>query len=154
MQQERIKVLAESCLKDKSHFVVDVILPAHKGTGKLLILVDGDEGFGIDDCAELSRALSAKLDEEAVIEGKYLLEVSSPGIDQPLKLLRQYRKNIGRGLKVHLIDGNKVEGKLVQVNADNILLEQESGNGKKKVINSISIPFGEINKTLVTISFK
>ena len=154
MQREHIKLLAESCLKDKSHFVVDVIMPTKKGTGKLVVLVDGDSGFGIDDCATLSRDLSAKLDEEEVIEGKYLLEVSSPGVDQPLVLLRQYSKNIGRVVKVQTRDGRQVEGKLIQVIEDSITLEQESGKGKNKLIKTVQIPYGDIIKTLVTISFK
>ena len=71
-------------------------------------------GITIDDCANLNRELSKELDEITLsLQDSYLLEVSTPGLDQPLKLKRQYKKNIGRRLKVKLAD-KAVEGKLVR----------------------------------------
>ena len=95
-----IKKLAESFLKDESHFVVDVICSLRNNPKKLLVILDGDKGINIDDCAEFSRELSAALDTSNLVEGAFVLEVSTPGLDQPLKIRRQYVKNVGRNVKV------------------------------------------------------
>lgn len=134
-------------------FVVDVIVTAKKGPGKVLVLVDGDEGVNIDQCGEISRQLSKDLDETEFLSHNYMLEVSTPGVDQPLKLKRQYKKHIGRTLKLKLAD-KMVEGKLMEVSEDNITLNQEIGSGKQKEIVTLQVSFGEIEKALVMVSFK
>jgi ribosome maturation factor RimP len=149
---EEIKKLAESKLA-VGQFIVDIIISSKKGPKKVLVIVDGDQGFSIDDCAELSRQLSKAFDEGGLIEDNYLLEVSTPGLDHPLKLKRQYTKNIGRGLKVKLQD-KTIEGKLTEVSEDKIMLTQEVGSGKKKEIQNLEIPFSSIDKAFVLVSFK
>jgi ribosome maturation factor RimP len=148
-----IRKIAESRLKDESHFIVDVIASFKGNPGKLLVTVDGDKGIGIDDCAELSRELSKALDETDLIPGAFNLEVSTPGLDQPLKSKRQYVKNIGRNVRVRQADQIE-EGKLTVVHDDRIELVQQIGSGKKKEEKTIAIPFDKIDKTIVLISFK
>ncbi|HEY0742123.1 MAG TPA: ribosome maturation factor RimP [Chryseosolibacter sp.] len=135
-------------------FLVDVVVTAKKGPGKVLVLLDGDNGINIDTCAEISRQLSKSLDERNLIGDNYLLEVSTPGVDQPLKLKRQYHKHVGRSLKVKLLDGTQVEGKLAEVKEDEIVLNQEIGSGKKKETKTIDVPFAAVDKTFVLVSFK
>lgn len=149
---EKIKALAEQHLKDPAHFVVEVIALFRKNPKKLLVIVDGDQGITIDDCAHLSRALSDALDNTGLMADPYMLEVSTPGLDHPLKLLRQYRKNTGRKIKVKLKD-KTVEGKLAEVSENEIALIQETGKGKKKEVTTLHVPFSEIEKTFVMISF-
>lgn len=149
----QIRALAESLLKDESHFIVDVVASFKGNPGKLLVTVDGDKGIGIDDCAELSRELSKALDETNLIDGAFMLEVSTPGLDQPLKSKRQYVKNIGRNVRVRQADKME-EGKLTAVTDDNIQLTQTTGSGKKKEEKTLEIPFNKIDKTIVLISFK
>lgn len=148
-----IKKLAESFLKDESHFVVDVITSFRSSPKKLLVILDGDKGINIDDCAEVSRELSAALDSSNLIEGAFLLEVSTPGLDQPLKTKRQYVKNVGRNVKVKLKD-KTVEGKLTAVRENGIEVVQQTGSGKKKEEQLVEIPLEEIDKTFVLVSFK
>jgi ribosome maturation factor RimP len=148
-----IRRIAESRLKDESHFIVDVVASFKANPGKLLVTVDGDKGIGIDDCAELSRELSKTLDETNLIDGAFMLEVSTPGLDQPLKSKRQYVKNIGRNVRVRQADKIE-EGKLTAVHDDRIELVQQIGSGKKKEEKTIEIPFTKIDKTIVLISFK
>jgi ribosome maturation factor RimP len=81
------------------------------------------------------------------------LEVSSPGLDEPLKLRRQYLKNIGRGVEVTRIDGEKNEGKLLQVGETEIVVEEEKGKGKKKELVQHTIPFDNIKSTKIQIKF-
>jgi ribosome maturation factor RimP len=134
-------------------FLVDVIVTAKNGPGKVLVLVDGDEGVDIDQCGEISRSLSKDLDDSGWLSDQYMLEVSTPGVDQPLRLKRQYKKHVGRKLKVTLAE-KVVEGKLTDVGENKITLNQEIGSGKQKEIATLEIPFGEIEKALVLVSFK
>ena len=149
---DEIRKMAEGLLKNTSHFVVDVSIS--KGNPKkLIVALDGDQGISIDDCADMSRELSKTLDETNLITDAFVLEVSTPGLDQPLKNKRQYVKNIGRNVRVRT-NGKNVEGKLSGVEEDMILLLQETGKGKKKEETAVEILFKDIEKTLVLVSFK
>lgn len=150
---EEIKQLAEARLSNPSLFVVDVITSSKNGPRKVMVLIDGDTGVSIDDCALLSRELSKVLDEVSWLEDSYLLEVSTPGVDHPLKMVRQYPKHIGRRLKVKLAE-QTLEGKLAVVDKEKISLVQETGLGKKKEEKTVEIPFSDIEKTFVIVSFK
>jgi ribosome maturation factor RimP len=116
-------------------------------------MVDADNGIGIDEFSEISRKLSGLLDESGLIDGKYSLEVSSPGIDQPLKSVRQYRKNVGRKLKIKS-KGEILEGTLESVSENFVELALVIGTGKKKETSIVQIPFSEIEKAFVLVSFK
>ena len=140
-------------LTDDSQFIVDVVVKGHKGPKKVLVVLDGDRGVTIDDCANLSRELSKAFEDMQLFDESYMLEVSTPGLDQPLKLRRQYHKNIGRRLKLVTQQGI-VEGELLEVSEDKIALEEEIGTGKEKQVKRIEIPFSNIEKTFVLISFK
>jgi len=118
-----------------------------------MVILDGDNSITIDDCANLSRELSGVLEENGLAGENYLLEVSTPGLDHPLKLKRQYKKNIGRSVKVKLSD-KQVEGKLTAVTEESITLSQEIGKGKKMETQTVEIQFSEIEKTFVLVSFK
>jgi ribosome maturation factor RimP len=149
---EEIKAMAQKRLTE-SQFLVDVLVTARKGPKKVMVIVDADQGFNIDECAELSRHLSKLLDERNLIDDNYMLEVTTPGVDFPLKLNRQYRKNVGRSLKVKLRD-KTIEGKLTMASEDTITLEQETGSGKKKEITSMVLSIADIEKAHVLVSFK
>jgi len=134
--------------------VVEVLISGKKIPKRVLIIIDGDHGITIDDCAELSRKVSKEMDERAFFgDENYMLDISTPGLDHPLKLKRQYYKNIGRNLKIK-IQETTTEGKLKEVREDKILLSQELGSGKKKELVEIEIPFSEIDKAFVMASFK
>ena len=148
---QKIRELAESHLVDKDHFVVDVLISKYKPT-KVVVQLDGDKGISIDSCAEVSRKLSEELETLNLIEGAYNLEVGTPGLEVPLKLKRQYAANIGRRVKVQ-VEGNEfVEGKLVEVSEEQIILETFSKEKKKELIK-MEVLFSDIKKTIVTVSF-
>jgi ribosome maturation factor RimP len=149
--KEKIKELAEKSLSNPAHFLVEVIVNKHK-PWKFTVILDGDQGITIDDCAAVSRALNESLEIE--ISDPYTLEVSTPGLDHPLKLNRQYKKNVGRGMKVVRKDKSIVNGMLRQTDEDKISVETEIGQGKKTELKIIEIPFTEIEKAFVTVSFK
>jgi ribosome maturation factor RimP len=151
---EEIRQLAESSLEDETQFIVDVKLTAGRGaTPRLLVVVDGDNGVSIDSCASISRKLSKALDDAGMLDEQYVLEVSSPGLDQPLRGERQYRKNVGRRLRV-TTEGRTEEGLLERVTSEGILLSGSTGKGKKAETWSREIPFSAIRKAIVLVSFK
>lgn len=132
-----------------------VALEQSKSGKKMNVLIDGDKGVGIDECAKLSRSLSTRLDEnEELLSGPMTLEVSSPGADQPLQMPRQYPKHVGRELNILLADGRKLEAALVEVQAQGIIVRTETGKGKKKEITDHALSFDEIKEAKVKLSFK
>lgn len=152
--KEQITKIAEGHLSDENHFLVDVVISTGKGFKKVLVLLDGDQGVTIDDCADLSRAIGNELEEKDLIEEAFRLEVSSPGIDYPLQSVRQYRKNIDRNIKVIPNEGKEIKGILKSADETKIVVDQEVKKGKKTEYKEVEIPMSEINKTIVQISFK
>ncbi|MET4138755.1 ribosome assembly cofactor RimP [Pedobacter sp. UYP1] len=151
--EKRVIELVEEKISDRPElFLVEVkLLPGNK----LIIHVDGDEGISIQDCAAISRHVGFHLEEENTIEKAYNLEVSSPGVGEPLKLQRQYEKNIGRELSVKVTGGDIMEGKLLDVNEQSITIEAKvKEKGKKAQLVETSLDFSNIIETKVLISFK
>ena len=151
--EKRVEELVEEKIADRPElFLVSIkMLP----NNKLIIHVDGDEGISIQDCAAISRHVGFHLEEENTIEKAYNLEVSSPGVGEPLLLTRQYHKNIGRDLSVKLADGKVKEGKLLAVNDTAITIEEKvKEKGKKVQLVEAQVEFNNIVETKVLISFK
>ena len=148
---EEIRQIAEGKLKDSSQFVVEVIVSSKRKPQKVTVVVDGDAGISIDDCADISREVAKVLDDSLVLTDSYVLEVTTPGLDQPLKLHRQYKKNIGRRMRIKASD-KVVEGKLVGVSDSGVTIEQ--GDGKKIEKSVVELKFSEIDKSIVLVSFK
>jgi ribosome maturation factor RimP len=136
---------------DPSLFVVEIRI---KPTNNVKIYIDGDQGVGIDQLTQYNRRLYRQLEEEGLFPGNdFSLELSSPGLDEPLKMLRQYKKNKGRFIEVILKDGEKKEGRLTGINEQDIIIEETTGKGKKQEIKEHSIPFETIKATKVQIKF-
>jgi len=140
------------------YFLVDLRI---KPTNNVKVFLDGDSGITIEKCVQVNRKLYRKMEESAIFpDGDFSLEVSSAGLDEPLKLLRQYKKNIGRLVEIQLQDGTQKEGQLTDVSEEGIVLEVSSGkpsNGKlpskKKEISSQSFLFNNIKSTKIQIVF-
>ncbi len=151
--EDRVKELVMAKIANREDlFLVSVKMHSN---GKLEVLVDGDRGVNIQDCAEISRHVGFQLEEEDAIAQAYRLEVSSPGIDTPFSSIRQYRKNTGRDVQVLLHDGITKAGKLLEVADDHIeIVEKIKEKGKKAVEHQSIIPFDTIKTTKVLISFR
>lgn len=115
------------------------------------IFADTDSGITIDQCAELSRSISAVLDREDIIAGGYRLEVSSPGLDHPLKLLRQFKKNRGRELKVtmHAEGGVSVVTGILEDVVEHGAEQETKIVLKKKDGTLITVAFGDVREACV-----
>ena len=135
-------------------FIVDVTITP---SNSITVVLDGDNGVGIDACVAISREVEAELDEEGVI---FELVVTSAGVGQPLKLVRQYKKNIGREVEVMLNSSEKVSGELKVVTETDFEVEYtvlklpEGGKRKVKVVEKRVIPYNEVKSTKVLVSFK
>ncbi len=152
--KEHIAQLANQYLPNDTYYLVDVVIKGSESRKKILVLVDGDKGINIDTCATISRQLGHHLEENEVMTQAYTLEVSSPGIDHPLSMLRQYQGRVGKRLKVTLTNGQQVSGQLLEVTPKAITLNKEVTKGKKIEQQTIEISFNEIEKSFVLISFK
>jgi ribosome maturation factor RimP len=125
-----------------------------KPTNNIKIYIDGDQGVSVDKLVSYNRKLYRQLEEEGLFpNGDFSLELSSPGLDEPLKLHRQYVKNIGRPVEVTLVDGAKKEGVLQVVGDTQIELTETKGKGKKMETHTHVIAFSEIKATKIQIKF-
>jgi len=151
--KEKVSKLLSDGLEEKpSVFLIDLTIT---DSFKIIVTLDGDNGVALQDCIDISRAIEHNLDRE---EQDFSLEVASAGVSAPLKHLRQYKKNIGRTLKVKTPDG-EMEGLLSEANDEMIVLEWEArepkkiGKGKETVKKIQEIPYSDIKEALVTITF-
>ena len=160
MIEEKTRDLLEQKFTEEEYqdcFIVEVKYnPANK---KLQAFVDSDSSMTFQKCQRISRFLESYIDEEQWMGEKYTLEVSSPGVDRPLMLARQYKKNIGRRLEVVLRDDDKkYKGNLIKADDEGIVLESQETRkqGKKKIKETVEteIPYERISKAIVKITFK
>ncbi len=134
-----------------SHFLVEVRI---KPTNNIKVFIDADEGINLKTLIDYNRSLYKLIEESGLYpDGDFSLEVSSPGLDEPLKMNRQYKKNVGRYVDVTLNDSTKKEGKLIEATEDGIIVETESGKGKKKEIKQETILFTDIKNTKIQVKF-
>ena len=148
-----IRELAEQALQDSDCFLVDVhVTPMNK----IIVLIDREGSVAINQCVSVSRFIENSLDRETE---DFELEVSSAGLDQPFKVLRQYTKNVGKEVDVKLIDGKKINGNLVSANEEGITVLQitkeriEGQKAKRNVEKNLSLKFPEIKETKIVIKF-
>lgn len=151
-ETEKIEQFVKNFIEEKKElFLVEVkIAPGNKVT----VLLDGDKGITIDDCTAINKALYKYIEDNQIFGTKnFSLEVSSFGVDRPLQLLRQYKKNIGRNVEVVMNDGTKTEGTLADVSENEIKIEQKTGKGNKMTTQMTTILFNQIKHTTVLITF-
>lgn len=149
---QAVQQLVEDIIEDSNDiFLVSIRI---KPTNNFKVYLDADSGLSIDKCIKINRALYKAIEEKGWYpDGNFSLEVSSPGVDEPLKLLRQYKKNVGRKLEVVLTDETKLEGKLVNVEENGIQIEYTEGKNKKAVTHTKDIAFSDIKHATVLIIF-
>jgi len=151
--EKRIRALIEEKLAERPDlFIVEIKVI---NNSKVIILLDGDQGIGIQDCAAVSRHVGFHLEEENLIDNAYNLEVGSPGLDTPLTLDRQLQKNIGRLLEIKFSDGKKTEGTLLSFDDQQItIMELVKEKGKKAKEAERTISRNEVAEIKVGVSFK
>jgi ribosome maturation factor RimP len=148
MDKDLIVKLAEEKLEGSDRFIVDIQVK----TGNVInVTIDSDSSISIDDCIKISRNIEFNLDRETE---DFSLNVSSAGLDQPFKLLRQYQKYIGKEVSVLLNTGKKVNGNLLTVNDEKLSIEIPANKKKKTEKSEAEFLLEEIKETKSIISFK
>ena len=146
------QLLNDALLEKPTIFLIDLSI---SDSYKIVVTLDGDNGVALQDCIDISRAIDNTIDRE---ETDYALEVASVGVGSPLKLVRQYIKNIGRTLIVKVKE-ETIEAELVAANQENITLSWQArepkkiGKGKETVLKQLEIPYSEIKEAVVTVNF-
>ncbi|MBM1105958.1 ribosome assembly cofactor RimP [Aurantibacter crassamenti] len=153
MLKDEVKELLDGALKeDESLFLIDFSISADNS---IKIVLDGDAGVALKDCMRVSRAIEHNLDREEV---DFSLEVTSAGAASPLTLPRQYKKNIGRKVKIRTSE-DSYEGNLTEADENGIVLEWKArepkpvGKGKVTVQKKQEITFSEIKEAKVVLKF-
>ena len=145
-------LITQALLEKPSVFLIDLTI---SDSFKITVNIDGDNGVVLQDCIDLSRAIENNLDRE---EQDFSLEVASVGVGSPLKMIRQYKKNVGRTLIVKL-ETQTIEAELVEANDNFIILSWEArepkkiGKGKETVQKRQEIPYTDIKEAVVTVTF-
>ena len=151
-KEKIIQLLTEGLNEKPSIFLIDLTIT---DAFKVIVTLDGDSGVQLQDCIDVSRLIENNLDRE---EQDFSLEVASVGVGSPLKLVRQYIKNIGRLLIVKLAN-ETIEAKLTNANENFITLAWEArepkkiGKGKETIQKSLEIPYSDIKEAIVTVTF-
>jgi len=151
--KDKVKQLLDAGLEEHPDlFLIDLTIT---DSYKIIVTLDGDNGVQLQDCINISRAIEHNLDRE---EQDFSLEVASAGVSAPLKLVRQFKKNIGRTLKVRTAN-QTIEALLIDASEEDITLEWSSrepkkiGKGKETVLHNEKIAYGDIVEAVVTIIF-
>tara|TARA_R110002012_G_scaffold57095_5_gene147045 strand:+ start:45763 stop:46224 length:462 start_codon:yes stop_codon:yes gene_type:complete len=153
MREKVAKLLENALEENKSLFLIDLNISEDN---QIRVILDGDKGVTVEDCIAVSRAIEHNLDRE---EYDFSLEVMSAGVSEPLTLPRQYKKNIGRNLKIKTKDGEKIEGELTAANDDSFTLKWSArepkpvGKGKVTVQKEATLPYKDIMEAKVMITF-
>jgi ribosome maturation factor RimP len=142
------------------YFLVQIRI---KPTNNIKVFLDGDNGISIETCIKINRRLYAQIEEQNMFpDGDFSLEISSPGVGEPLLQHRQFVKNVGRWVKVEALPGQslvegedvaELEGELKAVDEQGIQLETITGKGKKQQVKQLSVLFNNIKTTSVQIKF-
>ena len=151
--KEKVNALVKEALSERpSVFLIDLTIT---DAFKIIVSLDGDNGVALQDCIDISRAIESNLDRE---EQDFSLEVASVGVGSPLKLIRQYKKNVGRTLIVKT--GTEIiEAELVEANDVFIILSWKArepkkvGKGKETVQKELQLPYADIKEAIVTVTF-
>ena len=147
---KQVKKLVDEHFAGGEFFLVDMVI---KPGNHISVFIDGDHRVNIEVCRELSHFLEDSLDRETE---DFDLTVSSSGADRPLKLPRQYTKNIGNDLEIVTVAGAKITGKVLNADDDHVEIEQVPGKKSKKEQEKIiiTLKFDEIKSAKEVISFK
>jgi ribosome maturation factor RimP len=149
--KEKVQILVEEALSDDM-YIVDIIV----GLGNaILVSVDSDTGISIGECVQISRHIETSLDRETE---DFSLEVSSPGLSSPFKVLRQYLKNIGRDVEVVTKSGEKQKGILKAADSEgfelDIVIKEKVDGIKVERTKSLAYNFDQIKTVKIVIYFK
>lgn len=146
----RVKRLISPIIEAEGIELIEIQYNPRGGRSTLRLFIDKDGGVSIEDCERISREVEAYLDVEDIIPGSYTLEVSSPGLDRPLRRIEDYRRNIGKLIRLStsspIMNQRFFKGRIAGLKEESVRLSLERGK-------EVSIPFSEISKANLEIEF-
>jgi ribosome maturation factor RimP len=131
--------------------IEDVVIDARSRPPRITVIADGDTALDLDTITTLSRSASTLLDEVKSIEGRYVLEVSSPGVDRPLTSEKHFRRARGRKVELALADGTQVTGRVGETSDNTLMLVVRDDRARDWTLRPV--PIGEIRKGVVQVEF-
>ncbi|MEV5438272.1 ribosome maturation factor RimP [Streptomyces sp. NPDC052682] len=151
-QSERLRELLEPLVSSQGLDLEEIAVDSVGRKRVLRVVVDSDTGADLDQIADVSRALSAKLDEtDAMGEGEYTLEVGTPGAERLLTQHRHYVRATGRLVKFQLNEGGELVARILKVDDDGVDLEVPGVKGRKATARRLG--FGDIARARVQVEF-
>jgi len=156
-KEEKIENWLQEILNETDCFLISSKLGAD---ANYKFFIDSDSGFSLDKSTKINRALRNQIDESGLFpDGNYSLEISSPGVSEPLQLARQYQKNVGRLLLIRTKDETEVEGRLKEIKEDELTIEVKGKNSRglpsdKLPTKMKNININNISKATVQVEFK
>ncbi len=152
ISKEYIRQLIENKLSNTDKYLIEIkVTPDNK----IFVFIDGDNPVKLQDCIDLSKYIKTNLNRNT---DDFELNVSSAGLDQPLKIYRQFVKNIGRNIEILMDNGTRQKGKLINISDNSITIEHELHKKKKSLEKEtgkiIKLPLNQIKETKVSISLK
>jgi ribosome maturation factor RimP len=131
--------------------IEDVVIDPRAHPPRITVIADGDTALDLDTIAELSRSASTLLDAVDDIDGRYVLEVSSPGVDRPLTSEKHFRRARGRKVEIALADGTTVTGRVGEISDNTLLVVIRDDRARDWTVRPV--PISEIAKAVVQIEF-
>ncbi len=148
MWEEQIRNIVVEVAERHNFFLIELLVHGNRGSRSIEIFIDGEKNVSADDCAIITREINSYLENLPELGSNYNLEVSSPGVDRPLKFLKQYPKHLNRKLEIVYRLGSetkKINARLIKVEGEVLTFSSE---GKEIIIN-----YNDITKAKVLISF-
>jgi len=130
--KDKIERLVTSPIEEEGFELIELKLAQYRRNCRLQLFIDSDHGVNIDDCARLSKAIGPILEASRLFPGEYTIEVSSPGLDRPLRTTRDFRRRIGERIKIFFNDNMLAPAEGILVAADEQSLELQIGDGNEK----------------------
>jgi ribosome maturation factor RimP len=149
LPEQNIRDAVEQVVKDNGFFLIDINVRGSAKNKIIEVFVDGESYISAEDCAKVGRELNSVIQRGLLVDSDFRLEVSSPGIDRPLKFLKQFPKHLNRTFEVTYkqkdIEEKKIIGKLAAIEGDNLIFSVKNSD--------LVINFNDIIKAKVQISF-
>jgi ribosome maturation factor RimP len=131
--------------------IEDVVIDSRAQPPRITVIADGDTALDLDTIAVLSRSASSLLDAAPDLDGSYVLEVTSPGIDRPLTSDKHFRRARGRKVELAMADGTQVTGRVGELHDGTLSLVVRDDRARDWAVRPISL--GGISKAVVQVEF-
>ena len=148
MEKQQLSKKIEEIVSSHGYFLIELIFRGDRNLLVIELYIDNEIGITTDDCSKVSNVVNEVIESQNLIDTSYRLDVSSPGIERPLKFFAQYKKHMNRKLEIEYSDGEekkKIVGKLIRIHDNDLFLEEKK--------NEVKISFENVIKAKVLISF-